>query len=78
MQTPSLPPCLSSCAVSTDSAPASAWRVLSPESWRVIKKRLPPSGEDGFPTFEGREVGRGSSVGVDGSLLAASSHLIPH
>lgn len=73
---PSLQLAWCSCAVVMTQARAAG---LSPSSWRVTRKRLPPSGEQGFPAFpESRAAGRGSSVGVDGSLLAASSYLIPH
>lgn len=45
---------------------------FSPRSWRVIKKRLPPSGEQGFPTFlESREA-RTAWVCMSASWLPAA------
>lgn len=53
------------CAVSVHTAPIAAGG-------------LSPSAEQGFPTFlESRTAGTGSSVGVDGSLLAANSDPTP-
>lgn len=54
---------------------------LSPRSWRVTNKTHPASGEQGFSAFlesTSTAAGRGSSVGVDGSPLAARSHLNPN
>lgn len=79
MQSSSLPACLVHLYGLDDSASARGWKSLSPHSWRVISKTHPASGEQGFSAFlESTAAGRGSSMGLDGSPLAACSYLNPH